>query len=331
MLSGVGEGTIAGPLFFILVLDPISSVISRASTNIISNANTFSIKIEKDMFNVTSREYADDVSGVLWADNDEILQVAATETMRQFKQFFSAIGMSLNPKKTEVLCIRSKEKTLDISIEGQPESSSLRLLGLVIDANMNFEMHVSQIKRNINFKMICLRRLAPFMNFLNLKRISEALVYNSVACCLPIFGHSLKLQRSLQKSINTSARIVLGRGLRTSATQMLSDLNWLNVRNLFFLESICSLNRIISTKSAVYTFQTILNGSRSKQQVYNTRDNSLQLDLDYRSKYIKQSFVFNAIQAINDLNLHKKLVPVNVPYRKFVKDEILRRYENQNI
>ena len=83
-----GEGTIVGPLFFILVLAPISSVIMRATKNVITNTNTFGIKIEKEMFDITSREYADDVSGILCADNDEILQVAATETMKQFKQFF---------------------------------------------------------------------------------------------------------------------------------------------------------------------------------------------------------------------------------------------------
>ena len=112
---------------------------------------------------------------------------------------------------------------------------------------------------------------------------------------------------------------------------MLSDLKWLNVRNLYYLESICSLDRIISTRSAIYTFNTILNGLRNKQNVYNTRDSSIQIDLNYGSRFIKQSFVFNATKALNNLGLHKKLVPSGVAYRQFVKDEILRRYDNSNL
>ena len=171
--TGVGEGTIVGPLFFILILSPLSSAISRAKTSVLEDAKGCSaIRIDKEKFDVTSREYADDVSGLLWADNDEILQVVASKTMLEFKKFFSAIGMSLNPGKTEILVVRSKPKTVDIVIEGQCESSKMRLLGVHYDSNFSLESHVAIIKKNVNFKLLCLRRLAPFMNEKNMKKTS---------------------------------------------------------------------------------------------------------------------------------------------------------------
>ena len=151
--TGVGEGTIVGPLFFILILSPLSSVIARVKEKVISESYDPVGAISQEMFDVTSREYADDVSGILWADNDEVLQIVATETMSQFKLFFSAIGMALNPDKTEVLCIRSSPKTKNITVEGQSESSSLRLLGLHMDHNFSYELHIAQLKKNISFKL----------------------------------------------------------------------------------------------------------------------------------------------------------------------------------
>ena len=112
-----------GPLFFIIVLTPISSAINRAISNVINERNEMNMKVEREMFQVLSREYADDVSGVITADNDDILQIAGSELMKQFKLFFSAIGMSLNPSKTEILCIRSKAKTRE-----RTQTEGLRLV-----------------------------------------------------------------------------------------------------------------------------------------------------------------------------------------------------------
>ena len=329
--TGVGEGTIVGPLFFILILTPLSSAISRAKTNIMADANTLGLKVDSEMFDVVTREYADDVSGLIWADNDETLQIVATETMRQFKLFFSVVGMSLNPGKTEILCIRSSPKTLDISVEGQGESSGMRLLGLHMDCNFSYESHVAHLKKNISFKLSCLRRVAPFLQKENVKKITESLVFASIMYCLPIYGHDLKFQKSIQKLINSGARIVLKRGQRASASEMLRELNWLNVRNLYFLESVCWLNRVIATKSAFYTFSIILNGARKKQKFHNTRDSSVLLDLDYGSKFIRQSFVYNAVQILNSLKLQRRIVPLNTEYREFVRGEILAKFDNGNL
>ena len=71
--TGVGEGTLVGPLFFILILTPLSSAIARAKANVISEENSLGLQICSKSFDVTSREYADNVSGLIWADSDEIL------------------------------------------------------------------------------------------------------------------------------------------------------------------------------------------------------------------------------------------------------------------
>ena len=164
-----------------------------------------------------------------------------------------------------------------------------------------------------------------------MKKVTESLIFSAISYCLPLFGHELRFQRILQKLVNSAARLVLKRGPRSSATEMLRDLSWLNVRNLYFLESVCWLDRVIATKSAPYTFETILRGSQKKQKLHNTRDSSIVIDFDYKSKYARQTFVYNAVQTINSLKLQRRTVPLNTDYREFVKNAITAQLGNGNL
>ena len=46
--SGVGEGTIVGPLFFILILSPLSSAISRAKVRVMVESQSHQLNISEE-------------------------------------------------------------------------------------------------------------------------------------------------------------------------------------------------------------------------------------------------------------------------------------------
>ena len=75
----------------------------------------------------------------------------------------------------------------------------------------------------------------------------------------------------------------------------------------------------------------IYNGQNKKQKTYNTRDSSIQLDLDYNSKFVRKSFIWNATQALNSLEMYKKIVPDGRDFNKFVRSRILEKYSNKNL
>ena len=200
-----------------------------------------------------------------------------------------------------------------------------------MDSNFSNDVHINQLKKTLNFKLVSLRRLAPYLTFDRMKKITECLIYSNLMYCLPIYGYEPKFQRTLQKLVNCAARIVLNRGPRASASYMLYELKWLNVHNLYRLECICWLKRIISSKSAPYTLNALLEGSKRKQKSYNTRDCSLQIGLNHSSRYVRQSFIYNAVNEMNLLKLPGRLYPEETEYRQFVKEEILRKYSNSNL
>ena len=70
---------------------------------------------------------------------------------------------------------------------------------------------------------------------------------------------------------------------------------------------------------------------KKKQTTYSTLDRSLKIGLDYNSKYVRRSFLFNAINEINSLKLQGKIVSSKSDYRRFVKEEIMKKYTNSNL
>ena len=55
-------------------------------------------------------EFADDSSGIIVADNEEILQDAVNNMSSLFEEFFKSIGMALNAKKSELIVFRSSKR-----------------------------------------------------------------------------------------------------------------------------------------------------------------------------------------------------------------------------
>ena len=79
-------------------------------------------------------EFADDSSGVIVADREEILQDAVNIMSSLFEEFFNSIGMALNAS-------------------GQVESKVVKLLGLWIDNNYKFETHTQKVLQKVRFKL----------------------------------------------------------------------------------------------------------------------------------------------------------------------------------
>ena len=150
--TGIGEGSILGPLIFLIVMSGMTAVLKRTKTRIRleAEANNVTDKsgkvITDDDVVVTSEEYADDVQGILIHEQDEILQWCGDIMMDEMCQFFSCVNMSVNRTKTEVCCIRGGDHTHNIVIAGQSEAEELRILGLFFRKDWSFAGHIARLK-----------------------------------------------------------------------------------------------------------------------------------------------------------------------------------------
>ena len=221
--SGVGEGSVLGPLYFVCGLNPISIIARRTER---------AMAAQHKWVEVQTLEFADDSSGIITADNEEELQEAVNIMFDLFVKFMGSIGMALNWKKCELIIFRSHEKKLTLTLPGgQEEVSKVKLLGLHIDSHYRFTSHCQAVCNKLRFKIANLNRVRPYLTQERAKLITEALVLSVIDYAGTLYLRLTSNCRKVQKLINSAARSILKAGKRTHIEEMLLELFWLNSVN----------------------------------------------------------------------------------------------------
>ena len=155
--------------------------------------------------------------------------------------------LKLNHKKTEIMLIYSKYHTrppfsyFSIGNERLTTTAKARSLGLVIDDNMLFDVHVSDICRS-SFNQ--LRNLSKIRKYLT-RESSEIAVHAFITskldyCNSLLYGCRKTQLKKLQYVQNTAARIVTQTPQFDHITPVLFDLHWLPVNYRIFFNSSAS-------------------------------------------------------------------------------------------
>ena len=139
--SGVPQGSILGPLLFILFMDSLNSVTLSPGTKLIL--------------------YADDI--LLYRPVDTPLQLALLEEdISRVHKWTLNHGLTLNPLKTNVLPITRSRKPLplNITINGQPIPSvnSAKYLGVTISSNLTWSKHIDNTVKSVKRQLGMLHR-----------------------------------------------------------------------------------------------------------------------------------------------------------------------------
>ena len=192
--QGVPQGSVLGPLFYILYANDISDTIKHCKVAM----------------------YADDT--VLYTAN-----INFEDSMRKMRADVNALsvwckdnGIRMNTDKTEIMSFGSPMTLppLKINIEGvQLRSvSCYKYLGVTLDGNLNYTKHVNRVISNVALKLKQFRRMRPFLT-----TRAATMVYKNML--LPMIeygdvfvtGASLELKRKLQVLQNKGLRCALNR------------------------------------------------------------------------------------------------------------------------
>ena len=146
---GVPQGSVLGPLLFVLYIDNVTKALSKAK-----------IKL-----------YADDIVIYYGHKDMRVVTKVLEEESMVFANWVYDNRLTINPKKTEYMWLGSKHKLkrfpdTNISFYGQKVKTVQHFpyLGVTIDSSLSFDKQVKLLKRNICNKLF---RFAAIRKWLN--------------------------------------------------------------------------------------------------------------------------------------------------------------------
>ena len=186
IIYGVPQSSILGPLFFNIYL-----------------IDLFYFTEEIDLIN-----YADDNTPFSCEINVEEVIITLENSAKSIFQWINHNFLKANPEKSHVVLSAIETKTIYIQSESIQSTLSQKLLGITIDRELKFDIHVKNLCNKASLKLHALSRISSFMSSKKLKIIMKSFILSQFNYCpLVWMFHSRECNNRINRIHERALRI----------------------------------------------------------------------------------------------------------------------------
>lgn len=295
---GVPQGSIMGPLLFSIYTSQFVKAIKFCKTHLYADDTQVYHSFKWTDIDRGIEEINSDLSGLIAAATDHCL--------------------TINAKKSSVMVFGSsklrQENINRISIkvgnDVLPVVEDCRNLGLLLDTNLKYRLHIRNLIRTAYFNLKMLYHSRHYLNKKLKTILCESLVLSRFNYCDTIYGPSLDSidKRRIQVLQNSCLRLIFGIARREHISHKLLELKWLNMSDRRILHSACLFHKIITTKAPGYLHRKIK--FRSDVHNINVRFRGRITPPVHRTERFKTAFSYQVSNVYNGIPDNFKTMPL---------------------
>lgn len=258
MLTGVPQGSVLGPLLFLIYVNDIKNVCPEISI----------------------RLFADDTNVFLHNPCCKRLKTEAQNTIKTLKGWFDANKLTLHLGKTNFTLFHTRSTRHDCFDKFEVDqfticrTASTKYLGVIIDENLSWEPHITDLcNKLIKYSGIFYKTRTKFPPSTKIN-LYYAFVYSRMSYCAEIYGVAKsRVLHPLQVLQNRLIKVLLNLPMRTPTNTLYLDIGSYKIQDIHKYKLYITLYKY--SKGEVPNFFTHLFNPDAQTNRPNTRNNML--------------------------------------------------------
>ena len=209
--AGVPQGSVLGPILFIAL-----------TSDLVEHLKDCVVKA-----------YADDTQLIVTGKTTQEVKEKLETSIRHAQDWFRANSLQINPSKTEIMILGGDKNRDRLKIqvnEGEEIVSietvhQIKVLGVILDEEMNWKSHIKSIKRKASYALRNLARTGKSLLSKTKRLLYDALVAPHLSYADVVWdGCRQEQQKELQRLHNFAVRIISGTRKHDSASKAMREL-----------------------------------------------------------------------------------------------------------